>query len=434
MAFLGITKNARKTETASEKGRSGSMGVEVSDDAILEKMRMIRLTEKDMKTIKSLQPMIETNIDRLVTDFYSTIMEVEHLKGIISKHSTVDRLKQTLRVHIIEMFSGTIDQAFIDKRLKVAKVHYIIGLDPAWYMGAFQNVHHSINSLIFRQIRDRKKVESALTVVNKLLSFEQQIVLEAYERENVKKLNEQFEEGKAYLKQEMNTVSEGLVTLAEQTQTSVVTLSSNIKEVNQSTNESNEQAIEAKNHVADGQEKLGELLEKIRLMEEYSKGMIESIHLLGESSNEISNVIHIVQDIAEQTNILALNSAIEAARAGEHGRGFAVLSQEVQKLAEQTKNSISQIYDLISTSNKYKEQVVESLDQVENALQSGISTSVDTHDSFQKLVETIELNGKSVSKVRQQMDALVGVVIEIEKASSFVTSSAEQLNEAAAQS
>lgn len=433
MSFFGLGKSGKKKEERIDTNESVNTKVEITieDTSILNKMNMIHFTEKDMKLLKSIQPLVEANVDQLVESFYAIIMKVDNLRAIINNNTTVDRLKKTLRVHVIEMFDGNIDQSFIDKRLKIAHVHYVIGLKPAWYMGSFQNIHDTIADLVFKDIKDRRKLQSVLSAVNKILSLEQQIVLEAYERENMKKLNEQFEEGKIYLKNQMTSVSEGLVALAEQTQASVVTLSTNIREVNQSTTESNEQAIQAKNYADDGQSKLKELLEKISVMDKYSRDMIDNIHRLGESSDQISSVIHIVQDIAEQTNILALNSAIEAARAGEHGRGFAVLSQEVQSLAEQTKNSISQIHELISNSNLYKEQVIESLKHVEGALMSGIATSEHTHEAFQNINQSIQQNSMTIMKVQEQMDQLVAVVSEIENASAIVTSSAEQLNEAA---
>ncbi|MFD1705673.1 protoglobin domain-containing protein [Siminovitchia sediminis] len=408
-----------------------NIGIHTNDSSIIDKMNMIELTEKDMKTLKKLQPIIKEHIEEIVEEFYRVVMEVEHLQAIIHQHSTVDRLRQTLTVHIIEMFNGVIDESFIEKRLKIAKVHYVIGLEPSWYMGAFQNINDMISTLIFKDIKDRRKLQAALSAVNKMLSFEQQIVLEAYDRENMKKLNSQFEEGKVYLKNKMNAVSEGLVSLAEQTQASVVTLSSNIREVNETTTESNEQAMIAKNYADEGQAKLRELLDKISVMDKYSRDMIDSIRLLGESTDQISSVIHIVQDIAEQTNILALNSAIEAARAGEHGRGFAVLSQEVQNLAEQTKSSISQIHELISNSNQYKEQVIKSLNYVEEALMSGISTSEHTQEAFSNIAQSIQQNSMTVIKVQEQMDNLIQVVSEIERAAASVTTSAEELNEAA---
>lgn len=431
MSFFGRSKSSKKKEEMDTERRSAKVEIKIEDSSILDKINMIQLTGKDVKLLKSIQPIIESNVDEIVESFYSVIMKVPSLKGIIDKNSTVERLKKTLRVHVIEMFDGIIDQNFIDKRLKIAHVHYVIGLEPAWYMGAFQHIQDTITYLVFKDIKDKRKLQSVLSSVNKILSFEQQIVLEAYDRENMKKLNSQFEEGKVYLKNKMTSVSEGLVALAEQTQASVVTLSTNIREVNQTTTESNEQAIQAKNYADDGQNKLKELLEKISVMDKYSRDMIESIHRLGQSSDQISSVIHIVQDIAEQTNILALNSAIEAARAGEHGRGFAVLSQEVQSLAEQTKNSISQIHELISNSNLYKEQVIESLKHVEEALMSGISTSEHTHEAFQSIAQSIQQNSVTIMKVQEQMDQLVAVVNEIENASAVVTTSAEQLNEAA---
>ena len=199
--------------------------------------------------------------------------------------------------------------------------------------------------------------------------------------------------------------------------------------MNRTTTDSNQQAILAKNYASEGQAQLNELLAKINLIEKFTKDMIDFIYKLGESSNQISKVIYIVQDIAEQTNLLALNSAIEAARAGEHGRGFSVVSKEVRKLAEQTKNSITQIHSLISTTNQYKEQVEEALKHVENAVHSSISSSEHTNHSFQNIVQAIQQSGTTVLVVQEQMEDLTKAVSEIEKATANVSVSAEQLNE-----
>ncbi|MED4401955.1 globin-coupled sensor protein [Metabacillus fastidiosus] len=405
--------------------------IDIEDDSIQTKMDMMNFTENDLKVIKSIQPIVREHIDQLVEEFYSTILRVEHLKEMIEKYSTVDRLRETLKVHFIELFSGKIDQSFVGKRFRVAKTHYRIGLEPAWYMGAFQNVQNSLLSIVCNKVSNKEEIQTILSVVNKILSFEQQIVLEAYEQENMEKLQLEFEKGKADLKNKMTSVSIGLVALTEQTQAAVEALSMNIREANKTTTESNEQATMAKMYADEGKNKLNELFTKVNLIETFTRDMIDIINKLGESSNEISNVIHIVQEIADQTNLLSLNSAIEAARAGEHGKGFAVVSQEVRKLAEQTKNSISQINELISTSNKYKIQVEQSLNQVRNTVQLGMSASEHTNNSFQNIVQSIQQSGSTVLRVQEHMEELIHVVTEIEKATADVALSAEQLNEAA---
>lgn len=404
---------------------------QTDDLAIQQKVAMIGLEERDLRTLKAIQPILEKNMEKIVHSFYGTILKVPELQHLINEHSTVDRLRQTLHQHLLELFSGDIDDSFMEKRFRVAKTHYRIGLKPAWYMGAFQNLQDSLLLIIFEEVEDHAELQKILSVTNKIISLEQQIVLEAYEQENIFKLNEQFNNGKTELKNTMKAVSEGLATLSVETKESMESLSLTIDEVNAANGQSSEQAGHAKTFASNGQRELDELLEKINSIEAYTKNMVSSIELLGKSSERISQVIYLVQEIADQTNLLSLNSAIEAARAGVHGKGFAVVAQEVRKLSEQTKQSVSQIQELISTSNRYRDQVQVSLQEVEGAVQGGIQSSERTNESFKRVVSAIEDSEKAIANVQEQMADVIQVVNQVQLSTAELAASAEHLNESA---
>nr|WP_236707908.1 EAL domain-containing protein [Brevibacillus choshinensis] len=169
-----------------DSNHTSSVGRIVLDDhpEVLSQMQMINLTSNDLELIANFRPVIVSQIERITASFYESILHVDSLNQIITKFTTVDRLRQTLSNHLIEMFEGHIDSAFIKKRLKIAMVHQKIGLPPKWYMGSFQNLLNTLLQMIHEMADSHTEIEGLREAITKLLSFEQQIVLEAYENQN----------------------------------------------------------------------------------------------------------------------------------------------------------------------------------------------------------------------------------------------------------
>ncbi|BCJ88332.1 methyl-accepting chemotaxis protein [Effusibacillus dendaii] len=156
----------------------------------------------------------------------------------------------------------------------------------------------------------------------------------------------------------------------------------------------------------EGRQSIKSAIDQMHLISNTVNNLAQVIRELGDRSKEIGNIVEVITGIAEQTNLLALNAAIEAARAGEHGRGFAVVADEVRKLAEQSAESAHQITDLISTIQVETGKAVDSMESTTKEVAVGIGIVNSAEESFNRIQNSVnDVTGQiqEVSAATQQM-------------------------------
>ncbi|WP_413789106.1 methyl-accepting chemotaxis protein [Bacillus kandeliae] len=180
-----------------------------------------------------------------------------------------------------------------------------------------------------------------------------------------------------------------------------------------------------------GNEIVQESIAQLKSVEVHVGDSSQALHKLSEKSNEISDIVVLITEIANQTNLLALNAAIEAARAGEHGRGFAVVADEVRKLAEQSKESAEQIKELISIIQIEVETAVSSISDGVNAVSSSVITSEEIRKVFAQFLGDINGMGGQIQEISAATQQIAAESEEVAAIVEQLSSTAEQNTETA---
>jgi len=212
------------------------------------------------------------------------------------------------------------------------------------------------------------------------------------------------------------------------------------------TSASVDEMVASINRVADTARTLLEICQRsrdevhtgIQTMEKATRGLTRTsssiqssaqiIDILGHRANEIGKIIEVIDDLAEQTNLLALNAAIEAARAGEHGLGFAVVAEEVRKLAEKSTQSTQEISDLIQGIQKEAREAVENMEKSTSMVQEGLDLGGELSSALGKISDVVS----EVYKFAQQIGAATSEQsagsIQIAKATTRLTEITQEIN------
>lgn len=187
-----------------------------------------------------------------------------------------------------------------------------------------------------------------------------------------------------------------------------------IFETNRNTSTAADSSRRAGEIAADGGKIINETVDGMNRIAEVISSAAMTVEKLGESSDQIGEIVQVIDDIADQTNLLALNAAIEAARAGEQGRGFAVVADEVRKLAERTTKATKEIADMIKKIQHDTNGAVESINRGTMEAEKG--------------KELAKKSGESLNEIIASTNIVIDIVNQVAAASEQQSSAAEQIS------
>lgn len=228
----------------------------------------------------------------------------------------------------------------------------------------------------------------------------------------------------------------GLQTQEQQTQqvaAAVEELSQSVNEVAAKSSDATTASQESQHQAEQGGQIVGSTVQEMEGIAREVQGSAETINTLGQKSETIGEIVAVINDIADQTNLLALNAAIEAARAGEHGRGFAVVADEVRKLAERTTEATKEVSDSIQGIQSETYAAVKLIEAGSERVGKGVELATEAGNALGSIVEGSQSVQGMVQDIAAAANEQSSATGEIARAVEGINSVTRQSSEGASQ-
>jgi len=396
--------------------------------------KFLGFTDSDARILAELLPKVKENADRIVDAFYDNVERYPALKEVIDRAgSNVERLKGSQRDYLVTLFSGVYDAEYMDKRMRIGVLHFAIGLGPRWYLGSYSVYFILLSELINTHWRfNGSKRLQAIQAVNKILSLDAQIAIDSYVLSLI-----------GSIRTTVTDVQGGITdqaTAATQQAAAVAQTSTSLEQIRETSNQTLEKANELSDiaersfeegslglsEVRNGVAAIGSIREQV---EDIARNMVN----LSGLSKRIGEITASVNNLAQQSKMLAVNASIEAAKAGESGKGFAVVAEEMGNLAEQSEEATTQVRQMLDDVQSATEKAVMATEEGTKQVDSGVvlfENTGATMESLHKAIEQSAVASQQISaSIRQQtlgIGQVTDAMVDINKVTTqFVATSSQ---------
>lgn len=382
--------------------------------------------------------LLASNATKILDDFYNTIRQHDALSRHLRGDDHVATLKQAQKNHWGSVFADTLPEDFPERAARIGDAHCRIGLESGWYLGAYGWVATRLSAALIHRYRFQPaKLESAMSTMLQRMFTDMVHSLSAYEGNvtSESSLDHAHEEEIRHLRNLAATVTdvnEVAVDLARLSQNShdvnfnaqsiaaaVAELVASVEDIARSSEGATEQASQTDAIASVGRAAVQDVSNAIRNISSAVEETAASVDELARASEQIGQILGVIENIAQQTNLLALNATIESARAGEAGRGFGVVATEVKGLANQTSRATEDISSRITSLRGGMNIILKTMERSKTAVRDGqgaIHSATDTIEQIAAQIGEVSHNIREISGIlAQQQEASAEIGRNIEK-------------------